>query len=230
MSKGLQKIYSEIPRRYELINHLLTLGLDIVCRKKVAKMAVKDGGQMWLDVCTGTGETAMYLKRFSQNGVSITGADFSLPMVLVAAQKPENKDIPFVISEAGDLPFPSETFDTITISFATRNLNTNRENLIRRFTEFNRVLKPGGVFYNLETSQPRFAPIRKAMHLYVGLTVKQIGAAVSGNKSGYTYLAHSIPRFYNPDELAEILKECGFSEVSYKRMFLGITAVHRAVK
>jgi len=230
MNKGLQKIYSQIFNRYELINHILTFGLDIICRRRAAKIGAADGGTTWLDVCTGTAETAIYLSHLKQNGISIIGADFSLPMVKQARLKPETKAIPFVISDAAHLPFKNNSFDLIHISFATRNLNTTREKLIEHFKEFHRILKPGGRFINLETSQPKMKLLRSIMHFYVRITVKWIGWIISGSEAGYAYLANSIPRFYPPDELAGILKEAGFSEVWFKRMFLGMTAVHKAIK
>jgi demethylmenaquinone methyltransferase / 2-methoxy-6-polyprenyl-1,4-benzoquinol methylase len=230
MNKGLQKIYSQIPKHYELINHIITLGLDIISRRRAAKIGASGGGETWLDMCTGTGETAVYLSRLKQNGTSIYAADFSLPMVQQAKQKREARDIPFVISDAAHLPFESNTVDLIHISFATRNINITREKLIEHFREFHRILKPGGRFINLETSQPKSKLLRSLMHFYVRLTVKPIGKIISGNKAGYAYLSNSILRFYPAEELVEILKEAGFADVWYKRMFSGITAVHKAVK
>ncbi len=230
MNKGIQKIFSQLPRRYELINHILTFGLDIICRKRTAKMGASGGGAIWLDVCTGTGEMAINLSRLKQNGTSIMAADFSLPMVQRAKQKPETNNISFVISDVAELPFENNSIDLIHISFATRNINTGREKLIEHFREFYRVLKPGGRFINLETSQPKSKLLRSLMHLYVRLSVKQIGSMISGSKAGYAYLSKTIPRFYTAEELSEILKEAGFAEVWYKQMFAGITAIHKAVK
>lgn len=229
MANGIQKIYAEIPRTYEFINHVLTFGFDIYCRKKAVKLALAGGGDRFLDVCSGTGEIACYLKAKS-NGTQVVAADFSLPMMKVGAAKKEAKNISFVISEAGDLPFPENYFDLITISFATRNINKNRDILIKYFSEFRRVLKPGGRFVNLETSQPRNKTIRKLMHLYVDLTVRKIGRTISGSKYGYNYLASTIPRFYGTKELTEILKEAGFSKVYPKPMFFGAAAIHKAIK
>ncbi len=230
MNKGLQKVYSEIPASYELINHILTFGMDIVCRRRAASVAIDGGGEKWLDVCCGTGEMLINLVKASGNGTDLYAADFSLPMIRVALLKPEARHVSFAISEAEHLPYPDKSFDLITISFATRNLNSSREMLIKRFREFHRILKPGGRFINLETSQPKSNFLKKLMHLYVNLTVKQVGTLISGNRAGYSYLAASIPRFYGAEELSGILKDSGFSEVSYKNMFFGITAVHKAIK
>ena len=230
MNIGIKKIFWQVPKHYELINHILTFGMDIVCRKKAARLGSLDGGTRWLDMCTGTGEMAANLQRLKPSETTLIAADFSLPMVRRAILKPEAEHILFVLTDAALLPFESNSIDLIHISFATRNINTSRKKLIEHFKEFHRILKPGGRFINLETSQPKSKLIRALMHLYVRLTVKWIGSIISGSKAGYAYLANSIAAFYNAEKLAEILIEAGFSEVRYKRMFIGITAIHKAVK
>ena len=230
MNKGIQKIFSEASRSYDLVNHVLTWGLDILWRKRSAETAAADGGTRWLDVCSGTGETAVYLSRLAGEETTVVAADFCMPMVREAAEKPEAKQIRFTIADAGALPFPDETFDMVAISFATRNINTSRDALIQYFREFHRVLKPGGRFVNVETSQPSSLLIRKLFHLYIRLTVKPIGWTLSGSKSAYAYLSHTIPRFYNADEFAQIIRHAGFAEVSFRSMTFGAVAIHKALK
>ncbi len=230
MNKGLQKIYAEIPGTYELLNHLMTFGMDIVCRNRAARMGAAGGGTRWLDVCTGTGELAQKLYELKPDETDIYGADFSLPMTRLARQKPDGDKIRFVISDAKALPFADNFFDLVTISFAVRNINSTGDGLLPHFAEFCRVLKPGGRFICLETSQPKSKIFRKLMHLYVRLTVAPLGGLISGSKGGYKYLASSIPRFYDADQVTDILYKAGFSEVSYKQPFFGITAIHQAVK
>ncbi len=230
MPTGLQKIYSKIPKNYELINHIITLGTDIIARKKAARIASADGGDAWLDICSGTGELAQYLKTGKPDNTALYAADFSFPMVRIAKSKPDLRDVPYTICMAEELPYEDHSFDLITISFATRNLSTSKEMLIKRFSEFHRVLKPGGRFVNLETSQPSNGLIRKVSHAFIKLTVKPIGSWVSGNKEGYAYLANSIPRFHTADSLCEILKAAGFDSTSYHRLLFGVMAIHKAVK
>ncbi len=230
MNKVLQNIYARIPRTYEPVNHILTFGMDIITRKKAAQIAAADGGERWLDVCSGTGEMAGYLKKLSRDGTKIYAADFSLPMLTLARAKPFGNAINFVISEAGNLPFEDDSFDLITISYATRNINSTPEGLLSHFREFHRVLKPNGRFVNLETSQPKSGVIRRLMHLFVKLTVAPTGGLISGSSAGYRYLSGSIRSFYSAEELADILYKTGFSEVSFDRRFFGVTAIHKAVK
>ena len=170
----------------------------------------------------------MNLSKRAKDNTTLIAADFSLPMLNIARQKPEAAKIKFVLTDARNLPFANNSIDLITISFATRNLNTNREILVNTFAEFKRVLKPSGRFINLETSQPPNRIFRKLMHLFVGISVRRIGAALSGSKPGYVYLAHTIPRFYTADELSQILNESGFSKVTYKRLFFGFMAIHKS--
>ncbi len=230
MNKGIQKIFSEASHSYELVNHILTWGLDIRWRKKSAKAAAVEGGTRWMDICSGTGETAAYLSRLAKNGTTVVSADFTFDMLYEATKKPEANRITFTLADAGRLPFRDETFDLVTISFATRNINVNRDALLRCFREFYRVLKPGGRFVNLETSQPSSALIRRLFHLYIRSAVASIGSMISGSKAAYAYLSHTIPRFYNAVELSDILRQAGFAEVSIHNMMFGIAAIHKAIK
>ncbi len=230
MNKAIQNYFALVPKTYEKVNHILTLGLDAFWRKRAARIAAKDGGAVWMDVCTGTGETAVYLKRLSPEGTLIVAADFSMPMLSVAAKKRDAKGMLFTIADASLLPFRDGSFDLITISFATRNLNTSREHMVRCFREFHRLLKDGGRFVNLETSRPSSAVIRKIFHFFVGSVVARVGRLVSGAGSPYIYLSQTIPRFYGADELSDIMKEAGFSEVSFERVFFGAAAIHKAIK
>ena len=226
----VQKVFSEVPETYEKVNHILTLGLDMIWRKKAARIAARFGGKRWIDVCTGTGETAVYLSQLAPKGTKVQGVDFSNSMLAEARKKPAAEKIEFLTADIKELPFKDESIDVITISFATRNINLNREVLIQSFAEFRRVLKPDGLFVNLETSQPAFTPIRKLFHLYIKLLVKQIGSRISGSSDGYSYLSKTIPKFYNALELADILREAGFAEVTFQKMLLGIAAIHQARK
>jgi demethylmenaquinone methyltransferase/2-methoxy-6-polyprenyl-1,4-benzoquinol methylase len=228
--KGVQKIYREVARTYELVNHVLTLGMDVRWRKKAARIAVQKGGTLWLDVCTGTGEMARYLSEFSADDVNIFAVDFSLPMLKRVYNKKKGSSIFPIIAEAGLLPFPDNSLDLVTISFATRNLNPRREIMKTYIGEFNRVLRPGGHFVNIESSQPTSKMIRKLFHFYIDKVVKSVGWLLSGSKAGYRYLSFTIPRFYAAEKFAQILSESGFAEVEYRQLFFGVSAIHVAKK
>lgn len=226
----IEKVFSEVPKTYELVNHILTLGLDIVWRKRAARIAAQGNGGRWIDVCTGTGETAAYLCRLAPSGTVIYALDFSLPMLREAKRKPEAEGIRFVASDVRSLPFPNDSFDLVTISFATRNINLSENILVQSFIEFHRILRPGGRFVNLETSQPSFYPVRKCLHLYVKLFVEAIGSRISGSRPAYKYLSNTIPRFYYPEELSSIMRRAGFGKITTQKHLFGVAAIHQAIK
>ncbi len=230
MSKGILNIFSEVANQYEFVNHVLTFGLDIPWRKRASQIAVADGGTLWLEVCSGTGEMAVNLQKYASSGTRMVLSDFSFPMISKARNKSELQNTSISLAESCRLPFLDNTFDLIVISFATRNITGNRLRLMKFFKEFNRVLKPGGRFINLETSQPKSMAIRVAYHLYTKRIVRTLGRLISGSRTGYAYLAHSVATFFDAEELSMILHEVGFSKVKYRSMSFGIVAVHKAVK
>lgn len=230
MSKGLLTIFSEVANQYELVNHVLTFGLDIPWRKKASQIAAADHGTLWLEVCSGTGEMAVNLQRLASHGTRIVLTDFSFPMISRAKSKSELQNASVSLADSSRLPFPEDTFDLVVISFATRNITGNRAGLMKFLREFNRILKPGGRLINLETSQPRSTPIRAAYHLYTKRIVRTLGRLISGSKTGYAYLSHSVTRFFDAEEFSKILYEVGFSKVYYRMMSFGVVAIHKAVR
>ena len=219
-----------MPRTYQIVNHLLTGGLDILWRRRMVRLAAEAPGGRWLDVCSGTGETARYLERSAPAGTTVFAADFSRPMLRELKRADGEGSISLSVAEVGALPFPDDTFSLITISFATRNLNTGRTALLRRLREFHRVLVPGGWFVNLETSQPRSKVIRRLVHGYVKTLVKPVGGAISGSPAAYRYLSETIPRFHPPQEFTDILSEAGFNKVHCLPLSCGVAAIHQAEK
>jgi demethylmenaquinone methyltransferase/2-methoxy-6-polyprenyl-1,4-benzoquinol methylase len=230
MRKGIQKVFSEVAETYELVNHVLTFGMDIIWRRKAAREAARSGGNHWLDVCSGTGEMARSLSLRADENTDVFAVDFSYPMMARAMKKNHAKKIHPSLADVSHLPFPDNSFDIVTLSFATRNLNVNRDILHSYLKELFRILKSGGRLINLETSQPHNRIIRALFHLYIQMAVKPVGYLISGSKAGYTYLSHTIPRFYPPEEFKTLLRQAGFSRVRFRLLFLGIAAIHTAEK
>lgn len=219
-----------MPDRYELVNRVLTFRMDAAWRKRAAGVASGRGGTRWIDVCSGTGEMAVDLSRLAGEDTQVFAVDFSMPMLDKAVRKPEGERINFLLSDAGELPFADDSFDLVTISFATRNINLNRDVLIEKFREFYRVLRPGGSFINLETSQPSSSVVRKLFHMYVKTFVRPVGSLISGTRPGYAYLSRTIPKFYGPGELTGLMQEAGFENVTHQRLLFGVAAIHQGVK
>jgi len=226
--RPLREIFGEVAGTYELVNRVLTIGLDRPWRRAAARRAARGGGTRWLDVCSGTGEMAQDLSRRAEKGVEIVALDFSLPMLAQARAKAMARPVEFVLGDVKRLPFPDRCFDLVTISFATRNINLSREVLTATYAEFRRVLRPGGRFVNLETSQPKSRIVRALFHAYVKIMVRRVGTRISGSRAGYAYLASTIPRFYGAGELAGILRAAGFATISVQPLLFGAAAIHVA--
>ena len=230
MSNRLKELFTEVAPTYERANHVLTFGLDRLWRRRAAMQAASTGGRLWLDVCSGSGDMARALLRRASPGTRVVAADFCLPMLEQAIGLDKRLQPLAVAADVSRLPFPECQFDLVTISFGTRNINLSRAVLVETFREFRRVLRPGGVFVNVETSQPRPRIVRALFHAYVKAAVKPVGTRISGSLPGYAYLASTIPKFYDPEDLAGLLSEAGFTGISWKRLFWGAAAIHRAVK
>jgi demethylmenaquinone methyltransferase/2-methoxy-6-polyprenyl-1,4-benzoquinol methylase len=154
-------------------------------------------------------------------------------MLKIAMDRTNKKglnNIRFTLTDAVSLPFSDNMFDIITITFATRNLDAAPGHLLKSFREFYRVLKPGGWFLNLETSQPPVKFIKKLFHLYIKLTVAPVGRRISGSKGSFAYLSNSIRSFCPAKELTEILYEADFETVAWKNLLFGVVALHKAKK
>jgi len=173
---------------------------------------------------------AQAVARHVEADARVFSTDFSYPMLIRARRRIHMSGVSFVLAEAGELPFSDETFDLVTISFATRNLNIRREILLSYLKEFYRTLDRGGAFVNVETSQPPNPLLRKIFHAYVRTFVRPVGSFFSGSKPGYRYLAHTIPRFYSADEFSSLLYSAGFSHVEEFPLMGGIAAIHLALK
>jgi len=242
MNKGIQQIFSSVPSTYELVNHILTLGFDTLVRRYTAHFATNhsafrtqhSASRKWLDVCTGTGEMAHCLSNYARENALVMASDFTLPMLQYTRNHRVYPDgsrrVRFTAADSIRLPFRDNTFDLVTISFATRNINVSHQNLLLCLREFLRVLRPGGRFINLETSQPSSPVLRKMLHVFVKTFVRPVGTLISGSDKAYTYLSNTIPRFYNADELSEIILASGFQECNYKSLLGGLAAIHEGTK
>lgn len=221
--------------RYDLINALVTLGMDRRWRNLAARECLKYKPAKVLDICCGTGDLAICIARGSADDTEVAGIDFSQPMldkaVLKAAKLPD-KQIKFAWADIASIPFPDSCFDCIGISFAFRNLTYKNPTAATYLSEILRVIKAGGRFVIVESSQPKPKPrIINFLHkFYVRQIVFRLGWFISGDKKSYRYLAESVSKYYNADELKSLLLEAGFSQVSYRQLFFGAAAIHVAVK
>jgi demethylmenaquinone methyltransferase/2-methoxy-6-polyprenyl-1,4-benzoquinol methylase len=231
--RPLYKIFTAVPPSYDLINRLFTLRLDEIWRVQAARECLADHPVKIMDLCTGTGDLAIRIAKMSNGEQEITGYDYSIPMLDIAkrkAIKTRRPNINFLQGDAAAMPFPDSYFDSIGIAFAFRNLTFKNHDTPRFLKEIHRVLKPGGRFVIIESSQPRLTLLRTLFRFYTKHFVYPVGSLVSGNKGAYKYLSYSVINYYQPEEICELLKGHGFSEVTFKRLAGGISALHVAVK
>lgn len=222
--------YDGIYHFYSAVNSLLTAGLDRFWRARAARAAraLAPAAADALDVCCGTGDFTLSLKRTFGPALRLTCADLSGPMLEKARARVSGAA--FVQAEAKELPFPDGSFDLVTISFATRNLNINKDRMLAALREFRRVLRPGGLFLNLETTRPENPAIRSMMRLYVRSVIGLLNLLSPKSRQSYLFLRNTILNFYSAAEFSALLSEAGFSSPSATPLFPGAVALHTARK
>ena len=230
----LHDVFIAVPPHYDLINKLMTWGLDRRWRRRLARECLASQPARVLDLCCGTGDLAITLARLAKSNTEVTGIDYSRPMLEKATQKAKKAGgkgkLSFVSGDIACIPFSEAHFDCIGTSFAFRNLSYKNPLAGRYISEVLRVLKPGGRFVIVETSQPKSNFIKKLYHLYLRYFVFWLGWLISGNREAYQYLADSATNYYAPEELGRMLVKAGFQQVSFRRLLFGAVSIHVAVK
>ena len=230
--KPLHHMFTAVPPRYDLINRIITLGRDKQWRHLAAMTCLEEKPQRVLDLGCGTGDLAVHLALRAEEGVEITGLDYSLPMLEMARKKATiagvGERVKFVHGEATQLPLPDSHFDCVGISFAFRNLTFRNPLCLPHLAEVKRVLIPGGRYVIVESSQPASRIIRKIFHFYLRAFVAPVGTLLSANKGAYHYLAESASHFYSSDEVRDMLLAAGFRKVIYRPLLLGAAGIHVA--
>ena len=224
----VQRMFDRIARRYDLMNTVMTMGIDRRWRNAAIRAAKVDPSTRALDVCCGTGDITFLLAEAGAEHV--TGLDFSANMLGVARKRqtghrdPASAErIEFIQGDALALPFDDDTFDVITVSFGVRNV----EDLALAYREFARVARPGARIVCLEITRPRTRVANWFYDIWLDRVVPVIGAVVSRDKAAYTYLPESTRTFPRPPEHATVIEAAGIRDVSWKRFGGGIVALHR---
>jgi demethylmenaquinone methyltransferase/2-methoxy-6-polyprenyl-1,4-benzoquinol methylase len=232
--RPLHDIFTAVPPRYDLINCIITWGMDKKWRRRTARECLASRPERVLDLCCGTGDLAVELACQAEDRLALVGIDFSRPMLSLAARKAGTLAsvgrLSLVCGDAANLPFPDGFLDCVGISFAFRNLTYKNRLVQRHLAEVLRVLRAGGKFVIVETSQPGNRLVRKFYHKYLRWFVYRVGYWLSGDRGAYHYFAESAAHFYAADELRGVLIEAGFSEVSFQPLLFGAVAIHRAIK
>jgi demethylmenaquinone methyltransferase/2-methoxy-6-polyprenyl-1,4-benzoquinol methylase len=226
----VKAMFGAISRRYDLLNHLLSLNLDTRWRGLAAREACPEPGARVLDLCGGTGDLSLALAAAPARPSLVVCCDFTHPMLVRAASKlaRSGSSDRFLVVE-GDalrLPFVDRSFDAVTVGFGIRNLADMRAGLV----EIERVLKPGGRLVVLEFSRPPGPVLSRLYALYLRAVVPLLGDGVSGRRGPYVYLARTIGGFPAPDLLAGTIRESGFGAVGWRPLTGGIVCLHTALK
>ncbi len=224
-SRRVREMFGAIAGRYDLLNHLLSGNIDQRWRRLVTTtlhQRVTEPEARILDVACGTGDLSLALS--GDVSAAVVGIDFCRPMLKIASSKglKRGEPVPFIEGDALALPFRDASFDGTTIAFGLRNLASVEDGL----KELLRVLKPGGTVAVLEFSKPRWAVFRGLFNLYFTKLLPVVGGLISGSRGAYQYLPDSVSRFPNQEELASMMKEAGFEEITYQNLTGGIAALH----
>ncbi|MER3555108.1 MAG: bifunctional demethylmenaquinone methyltransferase/2-methoxy-6-polyprenyl-1,4-benzoquinol methylase UbiE [Meiothermus sp.] len=221
-AKRVQQMFSEIAPRYDLLNRVLSAGVDRSWRAAAVAAALEKRPKRILDLATGTGDIALLLKKLAPEA-EVVGGDFAPPMLELARQKASKAglEINFVEADALALPFPEERFDAITIAFGFRNF-ADYDQALR---ELYRVLAPGGRLAILEFPPPPSGGLGALYRLYFTKVLPLVGGLVSGNAAAYRYLPESVERFPEPEMLGTMMGSAGFRS-QYKLLTGGIAALH----
>ena len=221
-------MFNNISGKYDLLNHTLSLGIDILWRKKAIKLLAPYKPQRILDIATGTADFA--IEAMSLKPEQVIGVDISEGMLEVGKQKISKKQLQEVIQlELGDsenLRFEDNIFDAVIVAFGVRNY----EHLEKGLSEMFRVTKPGGHVMIIEYSKPQRFPVKQLYNFYFKSILPNIGKYVSKDDAAYTYLPESVEAFPDGKDFLSILKKVGYKETKWIPLTLGISSIYWARK
>lgn len=226
--KQIAAMFDNISKKYDLLNHLLSLGIDIQWRKKAVKILKPYHPKQILDVATGTGDFA--IETVTLGPEKIIGVDISEGMLERGRAKIKKLDlqdkIELIIADSEELPFPDNKFDSVIVAFGVRNF----ENLEKGLSEMLRVTRSGGVIVIIEFSKPSVFPFKQIYNFYFNYILPGIGKIISKDKSAYRYLPDSVNAFPGGNEFASLLENVGYKEVKCHPLTFGISCIYSGSK
>jgi len=222
------EMFDNIAHKYDFLNHILSLGIDILWRKKAIRLLKPYQPKQMLDIATGTGDFA--LEALALNPDKIIGADISRDMLAVGVEKIKKKGhqdkISFQYGDSENLPFETNTFDAITVSFGVRNF----EDLEKGLSDMRRVLKPKGAVTIIEFSKPQAFPIKQLYNFYFKNILPGIGKLISKDARAYTYLPESVDAFPYGAAFVKIMDKVGYTNIKAFPLTFGIASIYLAEK
>jgi demethylmenaquinone methyltransferase/2-methoxy-6-polyprenyl-1,4-benzoquinol methylase len=226
--KQVTQMFNGISRSYDLLNRVITLGVDVIWRKRMVRLIQKNKHQVLLDIATGTGDLVLALSKLKTK--KIIGLDISPGMLEIGKQKVKaqglDRRIEMQLGDSEALSFENDTFDGVTIAFGVRNF----EHLDLGLQEIRRVLKPQGALVILETAVPQNPILKSLYFLYTQKVMPFIGKLFSKNRTAYQYLSDSAAAFPCGKAFNNILKKNGFIAVEDFPQTLGVASIYFAKK
>ncbi|MBC8396387.1 MAG: bifunctional demethylmenaquinone methyltransferase/2-methoxy-6-polyprenyl-1,4-benzoquinol methylase UbiE [Flavobacteriales bacterium] len=224
----VEKMFNNISKEYDILNRVISFGIDVSWRKKIVKILKYKNPSTILDVATGTGDLAIAMVK--TNAQKIIGLDISKGMLDVGIEKIKdrnlNNTIEMVIGDSENLKYENDFFDAVTVSFGVRNF----ESLDSGLSEIFRVLKPNGSLVILETSNPTKFPFKQFYRFYSKFILPSIGKVFSKDKVAYNYLSESSAEFPYGEKFNNILKKIGFTNVVDFPQTFGVATIYVASK
>jgi demethylmenaquinone methyltransferase/2-methoxy-6-polyprenyl-1,4-benzoquinol methylase len=218
------EMFNNISKRYDFLNHFLSMGIDNLWRKKAIKILGENNPKVILDIATGTGDFAVEALKLKPT--KVIGIDISQGMLDVGIEKMKKKSVDHIIElqleDSENLSFEDNYFDGYTIGFGIRNF----EHVEKSLTEMLRVLKPNGKAVILEFSKPKKFPIKHLFHMYSKYILPKIGKLVSKDARAYTYLPESIDAFPEGEAFMSLMKKAGYKDVNSKLVSGGIATIY----
>jgi len=222
-------MFNNISKTYDFLNHFLSLGIDIIWRKKAINELKGDNPQLILDVATGTGDFAFEALSIL-NPKKIVGVDISQGMLDIAQQKINKRGLgnkfEIKLGDSEKLPFGANEFDAVTVAYGVRNF----ENLEVGLADINRVLKSGGKAVVLEFSKPKAFPIKQLYNFYFTYITPGIGKLFSKDARAYSYLPESVAAFPDGEKFVALMQKAGFKNTKCRPLAFGICSIYTGVK
>lgn len=222
------EMFNNISGNYDRLNHLLSLNIDKLWRKKAVRLLAPYKPQVLLDVATGTGDFAVELMALKPE--QIKGIDISSGMLEVGKTKMIRKQlhntIELQLGDAENIEYPDDHFEGITVAFGVRNF----EHLRAGLKEMKRVLKPGYAVAILEFSKPKAFPMKQLYNFYFKSILPLIGKTISKDSRAYTYLPESVNAFPEGKDFLRILEDIGYQNIQEHRLTFGIASIYLAEK
>jgi demethylmenaquinone methyltransferase/2-methoxy-6-polyprenyl-1,4-benzoquinol methylase len=251
-AEGVEKLFTTIARRYDLINDIMSAGAHRAWKRELARMSGFAEGQRALDLCCGTGDIAFLLaakamrttvaqasslrrneadddSQAGSSRYSVAGLDFTEPMLRLASERARvlreaghDAGVTFVRGDALRLPFPDESFDVVTVGYGLRNL----ADLRRGLSEARRVLKPRGIFLSVDMGKPPNVVWRRIVFAHLRLTLPTLGWLFFREPDTYKYLLDSLEIYPAQVGVKQLMEQVGFVETGYRNFWGGIAAIN----